>query len=455
MMHPSFLVLPGHDGVVHNSVISCSVTPSLSIASRISGSRSRCAAMAVRVRTPGQVQGGWHNGEVERKTMGARPWFILAAVALARIGFGYQYQTVASLGPDLMRVFQSDYTTLGILIGAFMMSGAFVALPIGLLARRLGDRLVLAGGLALMVLGPIISALANAPTGIGVGRGAAGTGAVAVIVLQNKIIADWFMGQRFMWAISVSVAAYPIGVGLAQLVLPPVALVYGWRAAFLSDAVPMAVSLALFLATFRPSPHAAPTPHRFMLPGGRECLLLVIAGLTWTAYTAGYSGYTAYVPSLMASRGEGLVLTGLVLTIATWGNVPATLLGSGLAARFGGFRVFMFGTSALVIGMTGAALWDYPVTWAVVIGIFGSFHPGVIMAVGTLSARPENRAVGMGLFYTVYYAGGALVPPLCGWAADIAGGLEGALLTAAVVAALAAPMYLLHRRLSDHMMVSV
>jgi hypothetical protein len=108
--------------------------------------------------------------------MGVRPWFILAAVALARIGFGYQYKTVASLGPDLMRLFQFDYTTLGTLIGAFMMLGAFVA----------------------------------------------------VIVLQNKIIADWFMGQRFMSAISVSVAAYPIGVGLAQLVLPPVALVYGW-----------------------------------------------------------------------------------------------------------------------------------------------------------------------------------------------------------------------------------
>jgi hypothetical protein len=38
--------------------------------------------------------------------MGARPWLILTAVALARIGFGYQYQTVATLGPDLMRVFR-------------------------------------------------------------------------------------------------------------------------------------------------------------------------------------------------------------------------------------------------------------------------------------------------------------------------------------------------------------
>ena len=379
-----------------------------------------------------------------------RAGLILAAVALARIGFGYQYQTVATLGPDLMERFQLDYAGLGTLIGAFMLLGGFLALPLGLLARRIGDRLVLGCGLLLMVLGPAVSALAAGPTGIGVGRSLAGAGAVAMIVLQNKVIADWFAGRSFMWAISVSVAAYPIGVGLAQLILPPLALAYGWQAAILSDAAPMVVALVLFLGSFRPSPYAAPTPSRFLLPGGRECLLLTIGGLIWTAYTAGYSGYTGYVPSLMAARGESLVLTGLVLTIATWGNVPATMAGAGLAERFGAFRIFLLGTAALVVGMTGAALLDWPVIFAVVVGIVGSFHPGVIMAVGTLSARPENRAVGMGLFYSIYYAGGAVAPALCGRTADLWGGAEGALLAAAILSALALPMYLLHRRLAEH-----
>jgi len=271
-----------------------------------------------------------------------------------------------------------------------------------------------------------------------------------MIVLQNKVIADWFSGRSFMWAISISVAAYPIGVGLAQLVLPPLARGVGWEMAFLSNAVPMALTLVLFLGSYRPSPGATAPSRRFAWPSGRECLLLMIAGLIWTAYTAGYSAYTGYVPSLMAARGESLVLTGIVLTIATWGNVPATLLGAGLAARFGGFRIFLTGTAALVIGMIGAALLDWPIVCALVIGVIGSFHPGVIMAVGTLSAKPENRAVGMGLFYTMYYAGGAVVPALCGWAADMVGGPEGALLAGAVVSAVAVPLYLLHRRLTAH-----
>ncbi|HLY89481.1 MAG TPA: MFS transporter [Acetobacteraceae bacterium] len=382
--------------------------------------------------------------------MGSRPWLILAAVALARIGFGYQYQTVASLGPELMHLFQFDYATLGTLIGAFMFFGAFLALPLGLLGRRFGDRLVLGAGLLLMVVGPLISTFSDGPAGIGLGRGLAGIGAVAMIVLQNKIIADWFTGHQLMWALSVSSAAYPVGVGLAQLVLPPLTHSYGWQAGFLSDSVPMAVSLVLFLVSYRASPHAVAQPRTFSLPSARECLLLAIAGLIWTAYTAGYSSYLNYVPSLMAVRGEGLVLTGVVLTIATWGNVPATMLGAGLATRLGAFRIFLFSTCALVVGIGGAAVLDWPVTFAVIIGIVGSLHPGVIMAVGTLSARPENRAVGMGLFYSMYYAGGAVVPALCGRAADIYGSPEGALLAASVISVLALPMFLLHRRMAAH-----
>ena len=195
-----------------------------------------------------------------------------------------------------------------------MLLGAFLALPLGLLARRFGDRLVLGGGLALMVLGPLLSALADGPTGIGIGRSAAGVGAVAMIVLQNKIIADWFSGRRFMWAISVSVAAYPIGVGLAQLVLPPLAL---RRTAGRPPSCPMRCRWRWRWRCSWPASVHRRMPRRCRAGSRcrarRECLLLVIAGLIWTAYTAGYSGYTGYVPSLMAARGEGLVLTGLVL----------------------------------------------------------------------------------------------------------------------------------------------
>jgi predicted MFS family arabinose efflux permease len=379
-----------------------------------------------------------------------RPWLILAALALARVAFGYQYQTVATLGPDLVAMFHLSYTAFGSLIGAYMVTGVFVALPLGVMGRRFGDRPVLAAGLACMMAGAAVDAVASGPPGIALGRTVGGVGAVAMIVLQGKIIADFFTGKRFMIGMSVSACAFSVGVGLAQIVLPPVSHAFGWQAALATEAVAPAVALVLFLASYRQPPVVASQPRGFSWPTRRECLLVAIAGAIWTAYTAGYSGYTSYVPSTLAARGESVAMTGLVLVIATWGNVPATMLGGGLAARFGGLRIFLIANAALVIGMTGTALTGGAVFWAFLIGVVGSIHPGVIMAVGTLSSRPENRAVAMGLFYTVYYLGSTVSPALCGYSADLLGAPEGGVLAGAVLSAVTVPLFLLHRKLGRH-----
>src|SRR5580693_6439516 len=127
-----------------------------------------------------------------------RPLVILAAIVLARLGFGYQFQTVGSLGPTLIPLFGMDYTTFGKLIGAFMLVGTFAALPLGLAGGRFGDRMILAGGLALMVGGAVVSALGGevapgrALTGIALGRALCGVGGVAMVVIQGKVLADWF-----------------------------------------------------------------------------------------------------------------------------------------------------------------------------------------------------------------------------------------------------------------------
>lgn len=381
--------------------------------------------------------------------MQLRPWFILASLAMARIAFGYQFQTVSTLSPDLLTRFGLSYAQLGSLVGSYMLLGVFVALPLGLLGRRIGDKWVLGAGLAMMTLGGCISGLADSAHGIGVGRTVAGVGAVAMIVLQGKIIADWFTGSRFMIGISVSVCAFPIGMGLAQLVLPPVLASGGLALAFLTDAVPAGLALALFLASHQ-DPPGAKLPRRFSLPSGRECLLLMIAGSVWMVYTSGYSAVLAYLPSSLTLRGYGPGAIGLATMIATWGNVPGTLAGGGLAARFGGLRIFLLGTGSIVIGSAGLALLPWPAVWAIVFGMIGAIQPGVIMAVGTLSARPENRAVGMGVFYTMYYLSGAVVPAVCGMVADAAGRPEGGLLAAAFISFLAIPLFLLHRRLVSH-----
>lgn len=375
----------------------------------------------------------------------ARQWGFVAALAVGRVAFGYQFQTVASAGPELVAAFGLEYAALGGLIGLYMAPGILMALPGGLLGRRYGERLVVGGGLALMALGSLASAGAAGPQGIGAGRLLAGAGAVALVVMQGKMVSDRFEGRQFLVITGLLVGAFPVGVGLAGLTLAPLVRLLGWPGLFAAGAALAAAALVLFLPTSARSPAASVSG--WAMPSRRECLLVMVAGLVWTTYNAGYYGFLSYLPSLLAVRGHPASLTALVLAIATWSNLPAVVAGGALAGRFGNAPVFLAGSAACALAVAGPVLADWPLAWSVLFGTAGSVQAGVIVAIGTLSARPENRAAGMGLFYTMYYAGGAVLPALCGWAADLAGTPSGALAMASALSALAVPLYALHATL--------
>jgi predicted MFS family arabinose efflux permease len=375
----------------------------------------------------------------------SRALLLLASLALGRVAFGFQIQTVATLTPILVQRFGIDYASLGTLIGLYMLPGLFAALPVGLLARRYGDRLVVGLGLLLMTAGPCLGDLAGGVWGIGAGRLVAGLGAVTVVVLQSKILADWFSPRTFLPALAVSTASYPVGVGLSQLVQPWLAAHVGWQVALGSGAAVAALAGLLFVAAHPPA-EAGRRPSGFGLPDRRECGLITLAGLMWTTYNAAYVGFLSYVPALLVERHE-TGHAGLVMTVATWSNVPAMIFGSTLAVRLG--RVPVLTLAATMLALSTAAVTQGPILlWAAVFGVLGALHPSIIIAAGTEAARPEHRSVGMGLFFSTYYLGGAVMPGLFGRVGDAVGSASGALLAAAAVSVLCLPLFFLHRRLA-------
>ena len=104
--------------------------------------------------------------------------------------------------------------------------------------------------------------------------------------------------------------------------------------------------------------------------------------------------------------------------------------------------------SGEVIAVGGMGVADWPLVWGLLFGTLGIMHAGLIVGLGAMSARPENRAVGLGIFYITYYLGGTVIPMICGAAAQWMGDASGAFLCAAVLTALALPFWWLHRRLS-------
>ena len=48
---------------------------------------------------------------------------VALAIALSRIAFGFQLQTISTLGPDLAKFYGLDYAMLGTLVGVYMAAG--------------------------------------------------------------------------------------------------------------------------------------------------------------------------------------------------------------------------------------------------------------------------------------------------------------------------------------------
>src|SRR4051794_35497880 len=187
-----------------------------------------------------------------------------------------------------MAQFQLPYAGLGTLIGLYMAPGIFVALPGGLLGRRYGERIVVGLGFFLMTAGATAGSLVATPSGIGWGRVIAGAGAVMLIVMQGQMVSERFPGRAFMPVMGLLTGAFPVGVGLAALIRDPVLHVWGWPAMFVVGAALAGVSLVLFLLTCG-APRIAGRA-RWALPSRHESILVIVAGLIWTAYNAGYYG---------------------------------------------------------------------------------------------------------------------------------------------------------------------
>ena len=126
--------------------------------------------------------------------------------------------------------------------------------------KRFGDKQIAILGLTLMVVGGLLDGTSmNYATFFG-GRLIAGIGAVLLNVLLLKMATDWFVGREIGTALALLVTSWPVGIGIALIVLPWIAITFSVPSAFLSTAVAAAVVLVLVAAIYRPPAMAATCP---------------------------------------------------------------------------------------------------------------------------------------------------------------------------------------------------
>ena len=181
-------------------------------------------------------------------------WIILAVLFLARTAMGFQFQAVGALSSLVIADLGIDYGKLGLLIGLYLLPGVVIAYPGGLLGRHFGDKRTVIVGLALMIAGGLLTMSSNDYAGILAGRLISGVGAVLLNVLLTKMTTDWFIGREIGTALALLVSSWPIGIGIALVTLPWIAVHGSIGMAFGSTAAAAAVVLIAIAILYRVPP---------------------------------------------------------------------------------------------------------------------------------------------------------------------------------------------------------
>jgi len=377
-------------------------------------------------------------------------WAALAVLTVARTAMGFQFQSVGAVSPLLIDRLHISNLDLGWLIGLFSLPGIFFSLPGGLFGTRFGDRRMVLTGLALMAVGSALMGSAGTFATMALGRTVSAVGAILLNVLLTKMLTDWFAGREMIWAMTILINAWPAGIVLALLVLPVVAGAWSLGAVFYVAAAMAALgALGVALAYREPAAAGAPsgTVHLSTL-SRRERNLATLASLPWMLYNVGFAVMLGFLPSLLVRGGFSVERAGVLLGLTTFLFIGSVLLG-GAAAQWLAREEIVVAVGLLVYGAALAAL-PYMSPWPMLLtmGLLGGLPAGALAAAPTGVLRPASRGVGLGLFYTLYYVGMALLPPVAGRLQDALGRSAAVYFAAGAILA-TLPCYLAFRSLAS------
>lgn len=354
-------------------------------------------------------------------------WVILSALFAVRATMAFQFQSVAAVAPLLRDNFNIDIAGVGLLIGLYFTPGIALALPGGAIGRRIGDKRAVFLGLGLMLAGGLIMTLWASWHGQLIGRLVAGTGGVLINVQMTKMVADWFVGREIATAMAIYVNSWPVGVAIALLALPPIGEAGGVGAVYL--AVMALIVCGMLLATIYQAPPVSTTASIDSVRLELGTLgIVIVTGLIWSLFNIGFALIFSFGPSMLVERGWTITQAGAAISTVLWLTAVSVPLGGVLADRIGRAELVIVAGSLssgfllIAISRVGAVM-----SCVVALGIVGGIAAGPILSLTARSLQPGNRALGMGVFYTVFYVGMMLGPILAGAYARMAGGAAAAL----------------------------
>lgn len=358
-------------------------------------------------------------------------WLILALLFFIRLVMAYQFQAFAALAPLLPASAGATLQSVGFLVGLYFAPGVAIAIPGGAIAGRIGDRRTILAALVLMLLGALLTEAADSWDLFAYGRLFAGVGGITMNVVMTKMVADWFAGREIATAMAIYINSWPVGIGAALVILPALATRTSLAVAWASVTVLIAVSLILFPFCYKPAPKIAarnistPAPMAIAEQLTRIPLVpLFLAATIWALFNSALAMVFSFGAALLNHRGWPVPSASAATSLFMFAVAISVPLGGILADR-GGRR-----DAVIAASLTGFAILLVGILYVpspcvapafLFMGLISGLAAGPIVSLTAIVLEPGLRALGMGLFYTLYYVAFLAAPAIAGWLASRGG----------------------------------
>ena len=151
-------------------------------------------------------------------------------------------------------------------------------------------------------------------------------------------------------------------------------------------------------------------------------LAVVTAGVIWGLFNASLGMVFGFGPAMLVERGWSVAAASSATSIVLWLAVISVPMG-GLLADWTGRRdaVLLGGLLANAVVLTIASRTQAVMPAFVALGLVSGISAGPIMSLPAQVLKPETRAVGMGIFFALFYLLIVLGPWLGGLLANSLG----------------------------------
>lgn len=378
-------------------------------------------------------------------------WAVLALIMAAQIMANVGPLGIPSIAPLIRENLGLSVTQAGSFLSAYYIGPVLFSLPAGWLADRWGVRGAMVLGQALIAIGLCAAALAPSFSFLVVIMVLAGTGYGVLNPTTTKAGMAWFPPRQRATVVGLKQIGLPGGGALGALLMPPLALAFGWRTAVAASGAAVGALALLTWALYRDLPEPAGaervrarSPFRAVL-ANRDLWLLGVSTLIFAGVqTVFLSFLVLYLNEVVALD---LVVAAKYLVAAQVSGVAGRVLFGLLSDRFfGGQRRIVLAIAgvgsmgcALVLSTiapgAGAALLG---PLAAGIGLFGVGWNGVQHTLMAELAGPRAAGTAVGLGLAISSLGVTVCPPVFGLVVEGLGGYGAAwlALAASMVAAL-------------------